>query len=62
MIQKPILKIELFHVPNCGCIYKLSKISGKYNRDISDKEYQKRLKDSVVFKRTDCNNETLHHV
>ena len=25
----------------CSCIYKLSKISGKYQRDISEQEYQK---------------------
>ena len=36
-------------VPYCGCIYKLSKLSGKYNRDISEQEYQKCLNDCVVF-------------
>ena len=40
-------------VPYCSCIYKLSKISGKYHRDISEQEYQKCLNDSVVFKGTD---------
>ena len=48
-------------VPYCSCINKLSKISGKYNRDISAKEYQKCLNDFVVFKGTDCINEMLDH-
>ena len=49
-------------VPYCSCIYKLSKISGKYHRDISEQDYQKCLNDCVVFKGTDCNNEMLDHV
>ena len=49
-------------VPYCSCIYKLSKISGKYQRDISEQEYQKCLNDCVVFKGTDCVNEMLDHV
>ena len=49
-------------VPYCSCIYKLSKISGKYHRDISEQEYQKCLNDCVVFKGTDCINEMLDHV
>ena len=49
-------------VPYCSCIYKLSKTSGKHNRDISEQEYQKCLNDFVVFKGTDCNNEMLDHV
>ena len=40
-------------------IYKLSKISGKYHRDITEKGYQKCLNDCVVFKGTDCVNELL---
>ena len=46
----------------CSCIYKLSKISGKYNRDISEKENQKCLNDRAVFKGTDCFNEKSDHV
>ena len=42
--------------PFCSCIYKLSKISGKYHRDISEQEYQKCLNDCVVFKGTNCIN------
>ena len=49
-------------VPYCGCMYKLSKISGKYHGDLSEKEYQKCLKDCVVFKGIDCINEMLDHV
>ena len=49
-------------VPYCSCIYKLSKFSGKYHRDISEQEYQKCLNDCVVFKGTDCINEMLDHV
>ena len=49
-------------VPYCSCIYILSKISGKYHRDISEQENQKCLNDCVVFKGTDCINEKLDHV
>ena len=49
-------------VPFCSCIYKLSKISGKYHRDMSKQQYQKCLNDCFVFKGTDCINEMLHHV
>ena len=44
-------------VPYCSCIYKLSKISGKYHR-----EYQNCLNDYVVSKVINCVNETLDHV
>ena len=58
--------IETFNknrtVPYCSCIFKLSKISRKYHRDISEQEYQKCLNGCVVFKGTDCINETLDHV
>ena len=49
-------------VPYCSCIYKLSKISGKYHRDVSEQEYQNCLNDCVVFKGTDCFNEMFDHV
>ena len=49
-------------VPYCSCLYKLSKISGKFHRDISEQEYQKCLNDCVVFESTDCINEMLDHV
>ena len=61
-----IYDLETFNsfraVPYCSCIYKLSKISGKYHRDISEQEYQKRLIECVVFKRTVCTNEMLDPV
>ena len=61
-----VYDIETFNtikcVPYSNCIYRLSKISGKYNRDKSEKEYQKCLNDCVVFKGTDCINEKLDHV
>ena len=49
-------------VPFCNSLYKLSKISGKYHRGISEKENQKCLIDCVVFKGIDCINEMLDHV
>ena len=49
-------------VPYANCIYRLSKISGKYYRDISDKEYQKCLNDSIVFKGLDNINKMLDYV
>ena len=49
-------------VPFCSCIYKLSKISGKYYRGITEKTYQKCLNDWIVFKATDCINGMLDHV
>ena len=54
--------IEIRAVAYCSCIYKLSKISGKHHRDITEKEYQKILKDCVVFKGSDCNSVMLDHV
>ena len=61
-----IYDLETFNkirvVPYCSCIYKLSKLSGKYHRDISEQEYQKCLNDCVFFKGTDCINEMLDHV
>ena len=45
-----------------SCFYTLSKISGKYHRDISEKEYQKCVNDCVVFEGTDCINEVLDDV
>ena len=53
---------EIRVVPYCSCIYKLSKILGKYHRDISEQEYQKCLYDCVVYKASDCNYEMLDPV
>ena len=49
-------------VPYVNCIYGLSKISGKYYRDISEKEYQKVLNDCIVFKGLDNINKMLDYV
>ena len=49
-------------VPYCSCLYKQSKISGKYHRDISVQKYQKSPNDCIVFKRIVCINEMLDHV
>ena len=70
-IQSPLTNIVVYDletfnkiraVPYCSCIYKLSKISGKYHRDTTEEEYQKCLSDCVVFKGTDCFNDMLDHV
>ena len=37
-------------VPSCRCLYKLSKISCKYHRDITEKEYQKGLMILLILK------------
>ena len=61
-----IYDLETFNkirvVPYCSCLYKLSKIAGKFRRDISEQEYQKCLNDCVVFKGTVCINEKLDYV
>ena len=49
-------------VPYANCIYRLGKISGKYYRDISEKEYQKCLNDCIVFKGLDNINKMLDYV
>ena len=49
-------------VPYCSCKYKLSKISGKYLRDITETESRKCLNDGVLFKGSDCINEMLDYV
>ena len=70
-VKSPLTNIVVYYletfnkpraVPYCSCIYKLSKLSGKCHRDISEQEYQKCLNDCVVFKGTDCINEMLDHV
>ena len=61
-----VYDIETFNtikcVPYANCIYRLSKISGKYYRDISEKEYQKCLSDCIVFKGSDNINKMLDYV
>ena len=61
-----VLYIETFNtdraLPYVNCIYQLSKNSGKYNRDITEKVYQKCRKDCIIFKGTDSINEMLDDV
>ena len=49
-------------VPYSICIYKLSKNSEIFNRDITQQVYEKCLKDFIVFKGTSCINEMLDYV
>ena len=61
-----VFDIETFNtnraIPYANCIYRLIKLSGKYNRDITEQEYQKCLKDCIVFKGLDNINEMLDYV
>ena len=58
-----VYDIETFIAINCvpysSCICALSQISGKYNRDITEQEHQKCLKNCIVFKGLTFNNEML---
>ena len=49
-------------IPYSNCIYKLSKISGENNRNVTEREYEKGRKDCVVFKGTNCINEMLDQI
>ena len=49
-------------VPYANCIYRLSKTSGKYKRDITQREYEKGDKDCILYKGTGSNNERLDYV
>ena len=49
-------------VPYASCMYRLSKISGKYNRDVTQREYEKCTEDCIVFEGTDNINKLLDYV
>ena len=49
-------------IPCAICIYRLKKISGKYNRDKTQREYEKCEKDFIVFKGPYSMNEMLDHI
>ena len=49
-------------VPYSTCIYRLSKISGKNDGDITEREQGKCRKDCIVFKRLDIINEKFDYV
>ena len=61
-----VYDIETFNtaraIPYSICISKLSKISDKYNRDITQREYEKCRNDCIVFKGTVCINNMLDHI
>ena len=61
-----VYDIETFDIdralPCANGIFRLSKISGKYNRDITDREYEKYREGCIVFQGTDNFIEILHHV
>ena len=69
-VQSPSTNINVYDletlnktraVPYANGIFKLSKISGKYNRDKSEKENQNCLIDCIVFKGTDFIKKMLDH-
>ena len=50
------------YAPYATCMYRLSKLSGKFYRDISEKECQKCSNDCIVFKGLDNINKRLDGV
>ena len=44
------------------CICRLSKISGNYNQDITQRDYEKCRKDCIVFRGTESFNKMLEDV
>ena len=70
-VQSPLANVVVYDLEGlnkigavryCSCIHKLSKLSGIYHRDKSEKKYQECLNNSVAFKGTYCNNDMLDHV
>ena len=70
-LHSPLTNMVVYHietfntnraVPYANCIYTLSKISRKHNRDITEKEYQKCLNGCIVFKGLDKLKEMLDYV
>ena len=61
-----VFDLETFNtdraVPYASCIYRLSKNSGKCNRDITQREYEKCRKKCTVFKGTESIIEMLDYV
>ena len=49
-------------VPFARCVFRLSKTSGKYNRDLKQRVFKKCRKDCIVSKGTDSFNEMLDYV
>ena len=64
--KKIVYGLETFNIdraiPYANGIWKLSEISGKYNRDITDRELEKCRKHCIVLEGTDSINDFLDHV
>ena len=50
------------YAPYANCVYRLSKMSAKYNRDITEREYEKCRKDCFVLQGLDNFNEMMDYV
>ena len=61
-----VYDIETFNtdraVPSFNCINWLGKISGVYNRDVTDRENENCRKDCIVFKGLDNINDMLDYI
>ena len=66
LINMVVYDIETFNtdraIPHANCKYRLSKNSGKHIQEITEQEYQKCLRDCIVFKRINNINEMLDYV
>ena len=49
-------------IPYCVSLYRVSKISRRYNRDLTKEEYEKCKNDTVVYKGTSCINQMLDNI
>ena len=61
-----VYDIESFNTIKCvsyaNCIYRLSEISGQYNRDVTERENEKCRRGCIVFREVDNINEMLDYV
>ena len=60
-----VYDLQTFHinrpVPNCKSAHKLSRNSGKDNKDITSSQYQKRSANCIVSKGVNYTNEFSDH-
>ena len=49
-------------VPYCSFMFQMTKINGEYNRDMTEKVYEKCKNECFVLKGNNCINDTLDHV
>ena len=58
-----VYDLEIFKtdrvIPYANCIYRLSKFSGKFQRHVTDWDFEKLRKDLIVFKGTNSFYEML---